>query len=102
MATQLFFVRGEVDIATAPRLQCELEERVRAGGGDLVLDCRELTFIDSSGIAAIVRTHRRLVGEGRELRIVNANRQARLALDVSGLTDVLHVNEHFAESAPGK
>src|SRR3954468_236599 len=92
MATQTFFLRGEVDIATASRLRCELEERVRFGAGVLVLDCRELTFIDSSGIAAIAHAHRLLAAEGRGLRIVNADHRARRVFDVLGLADVFQVD----------
>jgi anti-anti-sigma factor len=98
MATQRFFLRGEIDVATAPRLQCELEECVRHGDGALILDCSQLTFIDSSGIAAIVKTQRVLADDGRELRVVNADLMTTRVFDVLGLSDALHVNESSTAS----
>jgi anti-anti-sigma factor len=44
---------GELDVATTPRLECALREP-RLQARLVVLDLRELEFIDSSGVHAIV------------------------------------------------
>jgi hypothetical protein len=44
-------VRGELDLATAPRLRAVLDEVVASGIAELGLDLRALDFMDSSGIA---------------------------------------------------
>jgi anti-anti-sigma factor len=98
MATQRFFLRGDVDIATAPAVQHELEQWVVAGDDAIILDCCGLTFIDSSGGAVIVEMYRALAREGRQLQIVNADHMAARVLDVLGLTAVLHVNEPTSAS----
>ena len=49
-----FSVTGEIDLATAARLD-ELEYV----HGPLLLDLHGVTFMDSSGIAALVRLHQR-------------------------------------------
>jgi len=48
---------GELDLANAETLAAQLEQ---AAVGELVLDMSELEFIDSTGIALLVATHRRL------------------------------------------
>ncbi|MCU1466701.1 MAG: sulfate transporter [Actinomycetia bacterium] len=98
MATQRFFLRGDVDIATAPAVQHELDQWVREGEEALVLDCCGLTFIDSSGVAVIVKMYRALAREGRQLQVVNADDMTARVLDVLGLTAVLHVNEPYTPS----
>ncbi|MDQ1476004.1 MAG: anti-sigma factor antagonist [Actinomycetota bacterium] len=97
MATHRFFLRGEIDIASASQLRSDLEELVRASVGDIVLDCSGLTFIDSSGVAAIVFTRLALEERGDELRIANINGVPARLLDILGLTEVLHVNEASPE-----
>ena len=42
--------RGELDIATVGRVAAEIDELVRVGFTDLVLDLRGLTFMDVSGL----------------------------------------------------
>jgi anti-anti-sigma factor len=61
-------VRGELDLATAP----ELEAAVRAGldDGDVVLDLRELEFMDSSGVRVLVTAHAEAAERGRDFAVV--------------------------------
>ena len=49
---------GELDLATAGLLERQLHELRDAGFDHVVLDMRELTFIDSSGIRVVVAEHR--------------------------------------------
>jgi len=83
-------VRGELDLSTAPELEGALEEGI-AGGADVVLvDLSECEFIDSTGIALIVRAWQRLDraadgdGEGRVV-ICSQNDQVRRVLEITGL-----------------
>ena len=59
---RLFLVRGELDLATAPELEEALVSAIEAGG-EVVLDLRELEFMDSSGVRVLVVAHTR--GDGR-------------------------------------
>ena len=75
---------GELDIATAPQLEQALEPLLAQGNGDLHLDMRGVTFLDSSGLRVVLvasRTAttagRRLVvdpGEGQVLRVIRLAR----------------------------
>jgi anti-anti-sigma factor len=55
----LYFVGGEVDLATAPKLEAAVEDSV-ARGGLLVLDLSAVSFVDSTGVHALVKIARRL------------------------------------------
>ena len=56
-------IRGELDLATAPDLEAALTGRLDAGQ-DVVVDLRELAFMDSTGLRVLVASHVRV--EGRE------------------------------------
>jgi len=47
-------IRGELDLANAGTAEAELESAL-AGGAPVVVDMRALEFIDSTGIALLVR-----------------------------------------------
>jgi anti-anti-sigma factor len=57
---QLIAVRGELDLDTVPRLEEALESALGADGPALLIDLSECEFIDSTGIALIVRAAQRL------------------------------------------
>ncbi len=49
-----FFLEGELDIASVPSLEAALNGSIGAGG-PITLDLSGLTFIDSSGVGAILK-----------------------------------------------
>ena len=80
-------VRGEIDMATAYRLRAALE---RADGArDVRVDLREVEFMDSTALSALVAAHQAL----EHLTIVCPPGPGRRALEVSGLIDVLEVSD---------
>jgi anti-anti-sigma factor len=80
-------VRGELDLSTAPDLEGPLEEALESGEGSLLIDLSQCEFIDSTGIALVVRAWQRLdSGEnGRALVICSQNDQVRRVLEITGL-----------------
>jgi anti-sigma B factor antagonist len=84
-------VRGTVDLETAQDLQDKLLLLVNTTSADIVLSCKELEFIDSTGIAVFVHTQRLLEIKGRVLRVENLNGMARRLFDLLGLTDLVDV-----------
>jgi anti-sigma B factor antagonist len=83
-------VRGELDLSTAPDLEAPLDEAIAADHGSLLLDLSACEFIDSTGIALIVRAWQRVdgrAGNGDSGRVVICcqNDQVRRVLEVTGL-----------------
>lgn len=80
-------VHGELDLSTAPDLEGPLDEALNSGEGSLLIDLSRCEFIDSTGIALIVRAWQRLdSGEnGRALVICSQNDQVRRVLEITGL-----------------
>lgn len=80
-------VRGELDLSTAPQLEGPLEQVLESGDGSVLIDLSQCEFIDSTGIALIVRAWQRLdSGEnGRALVICSQNDQVRRVLEITGL-----------------
>ncbi|HEX7279333.1 MAG TPA: STAS domain-containing protein [Solirubrobacterales bacterium] len=80
-------VHGELDLSTAPDLEGPLDEALSSGEGSVLIDLSRCEFIDSTGIALIVRAWQRLdSGEnGRALVICSQNDQVRRVLEITGL-----------------
>jgi anti-anti-sigma factor len=83
-------VSGELDLSTAPRLEEPLEATMDSGTA-LLIDLSACEFIDSTGIALIVRAWQRLGGgngdddAGVRFALCGLGDQVRRLLEVSGL-----------------
>lgn len=87
----VFTPRGELDLTTTPAVESGVLEAVRAGDRTVVLDLRELTFMDSTGVRTIVAAHRLAAQAGHELRVVRPARGGAVArvIEISGIDDAL-------------
>ena len=80
---------GELDIATTPELEQALADATADGVEEIVLDLRELTFMDSTGLRALAQANTRADASGVALSIVRGPRQIERVLEISGLGSLL-------------
>ena len=83
-------VRGELDLATAPDLEAVVTELLDEGQ-DVVVDLRELAFMDSTGLRALVAAHARVEGTEQRLLLVRPRPGAAIEriLAIAGVESVL-------------
>jgi anti-sigma B factor antagonist len=96
-ATELWVVAGEIDMATKPRLAAVVEA-IPEADGPLVVDLTDVTFMDSTGLAVLLRIDRAAREAGRRLAIACPEGPARLVLAVSGVEDELPLYPTRAEA----
>ncbi len=91
---------GEVDFTSSGPVQSTLTSMILPGGGSVVADLREVTFIDSSGLGALVQAHRAALERETRLVVVGSSPVLRL-LQVTGLDAVLETYDRLdaAEAA---
>jgi anti-anti-sigma factor len=86
-------LRGELDLGSVERLERALDEC----GGDVVLDLRGLTFMDSTGVRVLLEAAER----GAGLRIVPPRKgDARVTIDETGIAPLLPLVGDEAEERP--
>ncbi len=64
---------------------------VREPSGDVVLDLRELTFMDSTGVRTIVAAHQAARESGADLRVVRPAPESTVSrvIEISGIDEAL-------------
>ena len=82
-------VRGEIDLAAAERLEQALKSVQDAPSEVTILDLREVTFLDSTGLRTITSADARARKDGHELRIVRGSDQVQKLLHVTGMDKIL-------------
>lgn len=88
-ALRVIRLRGEHDIATVSALAATLSQAVAADSADVVVDLREVEFMDASTIGVIVGARNLLAAQSRALTVRSPSVCAQRVLDVCGLTDLL-------------
>ena len=82
-------VEGEIDLAIAGRFAEELEDAVRECSPNLLIDLTGVTFIDSTGLSALVVGHRCATAAGGWLRLVGPSARVSRLLVITGLDQLL-------------
>jgi anti-sigma B factor antagonist len=82
-------VTGELDLATAPRLEAALDEVLAAAPVTVLLGLDDVDFVDSTGLRVIVRARRAFDEHGARLVIDGLSGAVEQVLEVSGLLDEL-------------
>jgi anti-sigma B factor antagonist len=83
-------VTGELDIATAPQL-AEMLRHAEECCQRVVLDLRQVTFMDSSGVHVILNASVRANAAGRRLVLVRGLSQVDRVLELARASDNLEI-----------
>ena len=75
---------GELDMLTVPELVMELKRLEAHPVSAIVLDLRDLTFLDSSGLQAFVNIRSNAESNGHRLILVGVRDSARRLFEFSG------------------
>jgi anti-sigma B factor antagonist len=76
-------LRGELDLATVPDLEGHLEPFESDGVSAILLDLRELTFIDSVAVHSLIRARERAKTNGHRLILIGARPTARRLFELT-------------------
>ena len=81
-------VAGEIDLSSVDLLERALAT-VDSAATTLIIDLAGVSFLDSSGVAALVGRSRHAAANGKRLIVINAHGAALRALDLTGVLAAL-------------
>jgi anti-anti-sigma factor len=90
---------GELDVATGPDQFLRIIEAGPEAGDSVELDFSDVTFIDSSGVAMLMKAQSYLAGGGCRLVLTNLSSSAHRLLDMLGLNETFDL-EPASQSPP--
>lgn len=76
---------GELDLESAPELERQLREVERAGPGRVLIDLGDLEFMDSTGVAVIIRAGRAARENGHRLSLRPGPPQVQRLFELTGM-----------------
>jgi anti-sigma B factor antagonist len=83
---------GEIDVATAPELRAALDALIDSGTGAVDVDMAGVTFIDSSGLGALIAALKRARQRDADITISNLTGATRRVFEITGLIEVFKID----------
>lgn len=84
-------VSGELDLRTSPELEKRLEHVWGTNAELVILDLRQIEFMDSTGLRVLLGAHQRAHESGRRFALVRGADQVERVLTLTGVRDLLTV-----------
>jgi anti-sigma B factor antagonist len=94
-------VSGEVDLSVAGPFQQHLGELLESASSPALVDLSDVTFMDSSGLAALATAQRRAQVRGAEIVLLNCSEPVQRVIEITGLDAVLRLERCDAPPAAG-
>jgi anti-sigma B factor antagonist len=89
--------RGDIDLSTQAKASAALE-RARRGSRSLILDLRNVGFMDTSGLRLVIEEQRRAAQTGCRFGVVRGSRKVMRLFEIAGLAGD---HELFLDAPPG-
>ena len=89
---------GFIDAANYPRFESALERLVEGGRHHLILDCRGVQYINSTGISGIIRFHNQCNDAGGAFLLARVARNVGITMHLLGVTSVVPVAKDLDEA----
>jgi anti-anti-sigma factor len=83
--------RGELDVASVPKLEAVLEAVYEDGVRVIVVDLEGLSFMDSQGVAVLLRCWKHTSRHGKRLEVRNPTGTVARVLDITGLARIVDI-----------
>jgi anti-sigma B factor antagonist len=84
-------LRGELDMSSASALLDRCKQLLSSPILRLDLDLEGVTFVDSTGISALIETRRVAKREGAGLRLLGVQHAAMRAFEVAGIAELFEI-----------
>lgn len=87
-----FTLTGRLDAVSQLEVKTAFKEHVQRGGTTLLVDLSGVTFIDSSGLAALVSGYKLAREQGGTLKLAGMNKQVQSVFALTHLDRVFEIS----------
>ena len=95
----IVYLAGELDHHSAEEVRVKIDDRIdRDNIKSLVMNFKEVTFMDSSGIGVVIGRFKKLQGRNGNVCIVEVNNRVDKVFKLSGLYKIINSYENLEEA----
>ena len=87
----VFKPEGSIDTAGGAQIRQDVSDRLEAGVETILIDLTNISFMDSSGLGAMVVTLQRVRSKGAKLYLCSVNDQLKIILELTKMDKVFDI-----------
>ena len=91
-------IDGDIDAYAAPQIRDRVTDLAGNGTVHIIVDLRGASFLDSSGLGALVGSRTELRARGGSLTVVASSDRILQTLRIAGVSDVLALHSHVPDA----
>ncbi len=85
---------GLLDRTKSGQFHQEINNCLEAGANLILIDFKDVTFMDSSGLGAVVLAIKTVQSAGQKIFVCGLNHQVRMLFELAGLDKVIEIFEN--------
>jgi len=89
---QVVRLTGSLDMYSFPRLETQLNTHLQQGHYAILLDCKNLDYIGSAGLGALIGFAKQAREKGGDVKLLNVPDRIYKIIELLGFTKVLQVH----------
>ena len=90
-STEVIALEGEIDLHQSPHLKQQLAAVIARRPACVLVDLGRVTYMDSSGLAALVEAFQRLSNDGGKLGLFGLGQSVRHIFEIARLDQVFQI-----------
>ena len=92
---------GSLDVNTSDQMRRQINDCADKGSTLLLVDCADISFMDSSGLSSLVMGLKLMKTKGGKMALCNLNDQVKMLFQLTGMSKVFEIfpnKEAFEET----
>lgn len=89
--TNMVSVRGEIDIYSIEKFRDTIEEKIKTQASEIILDCSELSYMDSTGMGVLIELRNKTKELGQKIIMMNPRPNIRKLLALTGVDKIIEI-----------
>jgi anti-sigma B factor antagonist len=91
-------VSGRIDSNTAPDFDKALQSLINANRSQIVVNMKDVEYLSSAGLRALVSAVKAAKGGGGDVRIAEPSKRVREVMDLAGLNSIFAMYDDTVEA----
>ncbi|QYO67107.1 STAS domain-containing protein [Leptolyngbya sp. 7M] len=91
LATEVIQLSGILDSTKTQELRDRVDQGIEQGAKIILVDLKDVTFMDSSGLGALVTALKTVRSEGGKLCVCSVNDQVRILFELTSMDRIFEI-----------